>query len=73
MNSTNANDDGTARALAAAQRDEFHTPTRTAADASNARTKTLKRCSTGRHASFRYTDAKHTHDHTDNNGHKCKF
>lgn len=35
MNSTNANDHGTARVLAAAQRDEFHTPTRAAADASN--------------------------------------
>lgn len=27
MNSANANDDGTAGVLAAAQRDEFHTPT----------------------------------------------
>lgn len=60
MNSTNASDDdGTARMLAAPQRDGFHTPTQTAANAFSTSTTPPPR-STAALANIQHTQKTHT-------------
>lgn len=82
MNSANANDDGTVRELAEAQREEIshshtHTHTHTAANAFSACIYTLKHCDIGQQMSLKFKDAKQknpqSHTSTSTDSHQLRL